>query len=133
MKKEKSCGCILVRGGRVLLVYEKYGRFWGFPKGHVEPGETEPETALREVREEVGLEVEADTSFRYELRYVIRGEIEKTVVLFPAAVRSGAVTPQESEIGSVRWCSFAEALETLTFEDWKNVLRQYMNDHPEEV
>ena len=60
LKKEKSCGCIIIKNKKVLLVYEKNRNFWGFPKGHMEDGETEIETALREVKEEVGLDVEID-------------------------------------------------------------------------
>ena len=60
LKKEKSCGCIIIKDKKVLLVYEKNRNFWGFPKGHMEDGETEIETALREVKEEVGLDVEID-------------------------------------------------------------------------
>ena len=33
LKKEKSCGCIIIKNGKVLLVYEKNRNFWGFPKG----------------------------------------------------------------------------------------------------
>ena len=58
LKKEKSCGCIIIKDNKVLLVYEKRRNFWGFPKGHMEDGENEIETALREVKEEVGLDVE---------------------------------------------------------------------------
>ena len=45
IKKEKSCGCIIIKNKNVLLVYEKNRNFWGFPKGHMEDGETEIETA----------------------------------------------------------------------------------------
>ena len=67
LKKETSCGCIITKNNKVLLVYEKRGNFWGFPKGHMEAGETEIDTAKREVKEEVGMEVDIDTSKRYEL------------------------------------------------------------------
>lgn len=43
MKKEKSCGCSIIKNNKVLLVYEKNRNFWGFPKGHTEDGENEIE------------------------------------------------------------------------------------------
>ena len=57
--REKSCGCILFRmtdgSPEVLLIRESSGGVWGFPKGHMLPGEAPEDTAAREVREEVGL------------------------------------------------------------------------------
>ena len=88
LKKEKSCGCIIINNGKVLLVYEKNRNFWGFPKGHMEEGETEIETALREVKEEVGLDVEIDFKKRYTLNYIIRNEIDKTTVLYIAKTKN---------------------------------------------
>ena len=64
MKKEKSCGCIVFNDGKVLLVRHNKGH-WDFPKGHVEPGETEEQTAKREVKEETNIDVEINTNFRY--------------------------------------------------------------------
>ena len=46
LKKEKSCGCIIIKDEKVLLVYEKNRNFWGFPKGHVEKNEKEVETEV---------------------------------------------------------------------------------------
>ncbi|MEG2924609.1 MAG: NUDIX domain-containing protein, partial [Oscillospiraceae bacterium] len=51
MKKEKSCGVICFdlkeENPRVLLIRHRFGGHWAFPKGHVEKGETETDTALR--------------------------------------------------------------------------------------
>ena len=118
LKKEKSCGCIIIKDNKVLLVYEKRRNFWGFPKGHVEEGENELETAAREVKEEVGLDVEIDESKRYVLNYIIREEIDKTTVLYLAKPKSEEIVMQESEIENVKWCEFEDALELLTFDNW---------------
>lgn len=128
LKKEKSCGCIIIKNGKVLLVYEKNRNFWGFPKGHVENGETEIETALREVKEEVGLDVEIDVEKRYTLNYIIRDEIDKTTVLYIAKPKNEKLVVQESEIENVKWCDFEEALNTLTFDNWKELFREVIND-----
>ena len=56
---EKSCGCIIIDKDRVLLVKHNAGH-WDFPKGHMEDGETEIETAIREVKEETNLDVKEE-------------------------------------------------------------------------
>ena len=128
LKKEKSCGCIIIKNKKVLLVYEKNRNFWGFPKGHMEAGETEVETALREVKEEVGLDVEIDKERRYTLNYVIRDEIDKTTVLYIAKAKNEEIVMQENEIENIRWCSFEEALNTLTFDNWKEMFKKVIDD-----
>ena len=128
LKKEKSCGCIIIKDKKVLLVYEKNRNFWGFPKGHMEDGETEIETALREVKEEVGLDVEIDKKRRYTLNYVIGNEIDKTTVLYIAKAKNEKIIMQESEIENTKWCSFEEALNTLTFDDWKEMFKKVIDD-----
>lgn len=129
LKKEKCCGCIIIENNKVLLVYEKNGNFWGFPKGHMEKGENEIETALREVKEEVGLDVEIiDKEKRYILNYIIRDEIDKTTVLYLAIPKNKEIVMQESEIEKVKWCDFEEALETLTFDNSKEVFKKVIND-----
>lgn len=129
LKKEKCCGCIIIENNKVLLVYEKNRNFWGFPKGHMEKGENEIETALREVKEEVGLDVEIiDKEKRYILNYIIRDEIDKTTVLYLAIPKNKEIVMQESEIEKVKWCDFEEALETLTFDNSKEVFKKVIND-----
>lgn len=129
LRKEKCCGCIIIENNKVLLVYEKNGNFWGFPKGHMEKGENEIETALREVKEEVGLDVEIiDKEKRYILNYIIRDEIDKTTVLYLAIPKNKEIVMQESEIEKVKWCDFEEALETLTFDNSKKVFKKVIND-----
>ena len=51
LKKEKSCGCVIIENNKVLLILQQNDAYWGFPKGHVENGETEIQTAKREVKE----------------------------------------------------------------------------------
>ena len=68
MNYEKSCGAIVYRkhhgNTEILLVRHIKSGYWSFPKGHVEEGETEEETARREIKEETGLDVLLDTGFR---------------------------------------------------------------------
>ena len=127
MKKEKSCGCIIINNDKVLLVYEKNQNFWGYPKGHVEKNETEIETAIRETKEEVGLDVEILKDIRYEFKYNIGNHIEKTCVLFLAHPKTYNITNQESEILYSAWYSFEEALKILPYEEQRKALKNIIN------
>ena len=65
MRKEKSCGALVVRRGKnetEILLIKHNGGHWAFPKGHVEAGESEEQTALREVQEETGLTVPPESA-----------------------------------------------------------------------
>lgn len=118
MKKEKSCGCIIIKDNKVLLV--KGSSFWGFPKGHVEENETELQTALRETKEEVGLDVKIDEDKRYEVRYIVNDRnIDKTVILFLATPINTEVKKQDEEISETMWCEFNNVLNVLSFEEWR--------------
>lgn len=120
-KKEKACGGVIVKGGKVLMVLQDNGVF-AFPKGHVEEGETEEETALREILEETGLKTRLDTKKRIEFGYHISDkDIDKTVVLFVGEqAEDGVVRAQEGEISRVEWVEIPEVEKKLQFEEWKN-------------
>ncbi len=127
MKNEKSCGCIIIDNGKVLLVKQTAGH-WGFPKGHVETNETEIETAIRETKEETNLSVEIVSNARYTMEYVIDEDIHKEVVYFIAKETTNNVIAQESEISDIKWFSFKEALETISFDNAKALLKKVLSD-----
>ena len=121
LKKEKACGCIIIDNGKVLLVEQNSG-FWGFPKGHVEDGETEVETAIREVKEETNIDVLIpNENQRYVQEYIVKEEIFKQVVLFMAKKISNNEKAQECEIKNIKWFNFKDAIETITYDDTKNL------------
>ena len=125
MKYEKSCGAVIFRRDEtwnVLLIRHIKGRHISFPKGHVEPGETESRTAEREVREETGLTVHVDRRFRAENRYNIRQDTQKLVVIFAAVTDQAEVTPQPEEIAECFWLPVEQALTTLTYERDRKIL-----------
>ena len=128
IKKEKSCGCVIIENNKVLLILQQNDAYWGFPKGHVENGETEIETAKREVKEEVGLDVKIDESKRYVTNYIVRNEIDKTSVFYMATPIGGKIQKQDSEVKEVKWCTFEEALTLITFDNLKEVLRNVTED-----
>lgn len=131
LKKEKSCGCVILYKGKVLLVFEKRREYWGFPKGHVEGNETEEQTAKREVKEEVNLDVDINTSKRYEMSYIVEDKkIDKKVVLFLAKpIGDVHVKKQDEEIENTKWCTLDEALDTLTYENNKQLLRKIIDEN----
>ena len=126
MKYEKSCGAVIFRkaeGWNVLLIRHTKGRHVSFPKGHVEPGETESQTAEREILEETGLRVRVDRRYRAENRYNIRPDIQKLVVIFAAVTEQEAITPQPEEIAEAVWVPVEEAEERLTYERDRRIMR----------
>lgn len=126
MKYEKSCGAVVFRkdqGWKVLLIRHVKGRHISFPKGHVEPGETESKTAEREVLEETGLSVHVDRRFRAENRYNIRPDTQKLVVIFAAVTEQVHLIPQPEEIAEAFWLPVNEAAARLTYERDRKILR----------
>lgn len=125
---EKSCGAIVIyRDGdryKTLLVRNHNGRNYSFPKGHVEKGETEQQTAVREVREETGLDVEIIDSFREVADYCPFGKIKKRVVFFMAQTFSDKVRIQEEEIDSCIWVDLFEAHHRCTYDNDLRVIRR---------
>ena len=127
MRKEKSCGAVVYREQgreRLFLVEHMAQGHTSLPKGHVEGNETEEETALREIREETGLEVAADTGVRHVISYSPYEGVEKDVVFFVAKAGTDKVKNQESEVSGLAWLPFAEALEAMTYDTDRETLRK---------
>lgn len=126
MLREKSCGAVLFKktdgAVQVLLIRHKNGGHWSFPKGHVEKDETEEETARREIREETGLEVVLDTTFRSVTTYSPGENTKKDVVYFLAFYRGGELVTQKEEVLDAQWFSPEEAERKITYENDARVL-----------
>jgi len=130
MPDEKSCGAVVFRreGRRrlyLLLHYEE--GHWDFPKGHVEPGEGEADTALRETREETGIsDLEFVFGFREQIEYFYKREgmtVHKSVLFFLGETKSAGVGLSCEHIG-YEWLPYGKALERLTFKNAKDVLEK---------
>lgn len=133
MIKEKSCGGVIYRtvGGTreyfILLNKKNDAKgHWGFPKGHVEHGENEYETASREIFEETGLLVVFSGNTRAVSHYSPKPGVEKDAVYFAAVVRDNqTVRLQKEEVADYKWCTFSEAKDLLTHD--KDILQKVEN------
>jgi len=127
MKREKSCGALVIRKNGeqydIVLLRHRFGGHWSFPKGHVEAGETERQTALREVREETGLSIRLYDNFRESVEYFPQAGVKKQVVYFLADALGDELVRQEEEISELRWAPLMEAGELVTFANDKRLIR----------
>ena len=110
MKREKSCGVLVLRQQvdelYVVLLRHRFGGHWSFPKGHVEAGESERQTALREVREETGLTgIKLMDGFRESVEYSPKPGVKK------------------QEISEIMWAPLSRAAELVSFANDKRLLR----------
>lgn len=135
VKYEKSCGAIVLHkfndAMKILLIKNLSGSHWSFPKGHMELYESEVDTAIREIKEETGLDVTIDDNFRSEVRYSPRRGIVKDVVYFVAHVKDKPfVKLQKEEIKDYKWCSVDEARKVITHINNVKILNEafrYLN------
>ena len=125
---EKSCGTVIftVDGGvrKYLLIRSRNG-VCGFPKGHMEPGEDERGTALRETWEETSVRAEIVEGFRAETVYTMPNGKEKTVVYFLAGYSGGEPKHNPGfEDNEYLVLPYGEAYEALTHQNNKKILEQ---------
>jgi 8-oxo-dGTP pyrophosphatase MutT (NUDIX family) len=115
-----------LRYGKIefLIIQHRNGGHWGLPKGHVEDGESEHETAIREILEETSLKVKLIEGFRTSIEYSPKEESWKEVVFFIGEAEEGVVQIQEKELIDYRWVSYEESIELLTYADYKSVLEK---------
>jgi 8-oxo-dGTP pyrophosphatase MutT (NUDIX family) len=117
--RERSCGAIVFREiegiKRVLLVQHGPGH-WSFPKGHVEPGENDHQTAIREVLEETGIQIAIRSDFQRSSTYSPRPGVLKTVVFFLGVYLGGNLKPQLTEVRQAAWVKLEEAGQLLIFD-----------------
>ena len=127
MQYVKSCGFIVykqVDGENYYLVIKSTNGDVGFPKGHVESGETELQTAIRELKEETNVDVEIIEGFRKQIEYPLpkRPDVIKQSVYFLGRAVTDDVICQEGEVINAAFVSYDDAMRTLTFEDTRRLL-----------
>ncbi len=130
MKKEKSCGAVVIKeeqDGLKFLIIKQHDENWHFPKGHVEEGETEEQTAIREIKEETNIDVELDTNFRKVITYSPKEGVLKDVVFFIGKAISFDLKIDPKELLDAKWVNPDEVKDYLNYQDTIWVFEEAVN------
>ena len=131
MPTEKSCGAVVFKrqkdGSAKYLLLHYEAAHWDFPKGKQEKNEKEEQTALREIKEETGIEdIEFADNFREPIKYFYKKDGEtvyKEVIFFLAQSATEEVKLSFEHIGYA-WLSYEHAYKKLTFNNAKELLEK---------
>jgi bis(5'-nucleosidyl)-tetraphosphatase len=130
MRKEFSAGAIIYHisenGEKLEYLILRYGNnHWDFPKGKLEPGESNETAATREVKEETGLSVQLDEGFEHAIFYRFKSRegllVSKQVTFFTAQSASKHVTLSE-EHTDYQWLPYERARQILTYDNAVHLL-----------
>jgi 8-oxo-dGTP pyrophosphatase MutT (NUDIX family) len=135
-RKAIAAGGVVLRdsdhGAEVALLGRANDRSWVFPKGTPTAGESLEETALREVREETGLDVKIVRPLG-EMTYSFAAggdRVHKIVHFFLMEATGGDPSLHDAEYDEVRWVRVPEARRMLTFDTYREVLDRALADRP---
>ena len=131
MKREQSFGAVVFNDDKVLLVVHSKGHI-GFPKGHIEKGEEGQDTAIREVKEETGIDIEIISDFSCSVEYSPKYNVMKTVTYYIAKKIGGELLPQYSEVSSTYFVDKDKVLSRLTYDNDKKVYKSVLEKIKEE-
>ena len=113
-KQEKSCGAVVFHDGKILVEHMKAGHY-SLPKGHVEEIDKDDfDTARREIREELGLEIDFMDGFQKDVVYSPKPGTIKRVIFFAATSKQNEVKCQEEEVQEAYWLEIDDAIRCLT-------------------
>lgn len=122
MRRTKSIGGVVVNQEGKILVVDQKGTSWSLPKGHVEDGETELETAKREIYEESGINklklIKKLGSYkRYRIPDTGKGEDkteQKTITVFLFTTTQNSLNPMDDENPQALWVDKEKVAKKLT-------------------
>lgn len=126
---EKSCGAVVftkIDNNIKYLIIQNLSGIYGFPKGHIEHDETETETALREVFEEVGIKIKLINGFRTEDEHLIpqKENTMKKIVYFLGEYNNQEFKYQKEELSNAELVDYETALTLFQFESSKRILKE---------
>ena len=134
---ELSAGGAVVHDSDVIVVVPvkrdaSRRRVLALPKGHLDKGETDEAAATREVAEETGVNADlidklGDVEYSYERRGVRRN---KRVAFYLFAYRSGSLQDHDHEIEDARWMPIEEAMQALTYDGEREMVRRALSRNP---
>lgn len=128
MTNEKSCGAVIFRKHQnkyqYVLIQQRFGLHYGFPKGHIEKNESESMTALREVKEETGLDIHLFKEIKAQTRYSPRPGVIKDVIYFLAEAVTHDFFKQDEEIAEALWVDEDKVLDTLSYATDKKMFKK---------
>ena len=127
MNREYSCGAVVFtrRAGQILYVaVQEQSGAYSFPKGHMEGGETERETARREIFEETGLRPDFISGFCEQDEYSLREKpgTMKRVTYFLAEFKEETLIPREGEIQRIQLLPYEQTLTLFEHENQRRIL-----------
>lgn len=111
---------------KYVIIHDNNGNY-GFPKGHQEKDETLNETAIREIKEEIGIDIELLDDFKKEIFYTLPNGNNKQAIYFLATYNNQELKAQEGEINKIMLLSYKEAYNLINFMDVKNILESANN------
>ncbi|TET06464.1 NUDIX domain-containing protein [Candidatus Dependentiae bacterium] len=129
MKRQFSAGIVSYHKENDMLCYlllYYFGGYWDFPKGKIEEGENKLQTALRELKEETGLDAQIVRGFEDHVEYFFRAEGElffKTVFFFLGKVQITKISLSHEHL-DYGWFGYEQAYEQLTYQNSKDVLER---------
>lgn len=135
MKREFSAGGIVFKRDAQALSFlliknaamrDPSKSYWGFPKGHLEPGESGKQAATREVREETGIRAQiTDKVGDSKYTFTVNNErIFKIVTIFLMEYQSGELTHQTEELLDAGWFNKEQVLKQLSFSNDKALFKK---------
>ena len=125
-----AVGVWIVDGeGNILLTQRSPEKRWAPGKwentaGHAQAGEDCPAAMAREIREETGIEVIIDPTFREIVSYSPKKDTQKDVIYFLARAKTFDYVPQEEEIAQIRWVELGRVHEVLSYDNDKQLVNK---------